>query len=325
MLARGFTLIVVCLLVLATLRLAGGENFAIVLDGSLAAPVTTPHFLPSVGIKKFLNSFTSYEFPNPFAPQQNPLSRLEFPVDQWFLGVKQAYKAQTWSLTGEFWINVNRESSLKMQDSDWDDDLIPVQKTVFSESDCRLNRGLMFDVGVTLPTPLTVSSYLRPVAGWRYQHFFFTTHDGYQAELGNGGSSLPGDGIDFKQTFSQCYIGGTLQTSFNPPVLREFVPPASVGLQCDYAIVNAVNEDLHLWRIGHRVTTEQTLGHCWHVSANVGWMRAGSFTARFEVDFKRLITHGDHRLSNLALDFSFGGARVWSDQASVSAFAEYLF
>jgi hypothetical protein len=287
-------------------------------------PVTTPRHVPTIGVKKFINSFTSYQFPNPFPPGQDPLSRLEFPIDQWFLGLQHDYLSQSWSLSLQFWVNVNRESKLKMQDSDWDDDMLPFQKTIFSESQCRMNRGLVFDAGVATAIVDRVR-FVRAVMGWRYQNFFFTTHDGYQAVFGDGVVPLPGDGIEFSQTFYQAYFGAKLQGEWNPPLMRGFLPRALIGVQADYAIVTARNEDLHLLRAGYRITTENTIGHCWHLCAGLSLLSGGSFNARFEVDFKRLITHGDHRLSNIAVNFSFSGARVWSDQFSCACFGEFLF
>ena len=108
-----------CLVVCAfVVLIVGGYN------SSYAQTVTTSpsaigrnglHY--SLGIQKFINSFTSYQFPNPFPPEQDPLSRLEFPLDQWFLGIFSGFSAQSWVLSGELWVNLNRESRKHMQDS----------------------------------------------------------------------------------------------------------------------------------------------------------------------------------------------------------------
>jgi hypothetical protein len=100
-----------------------------------------------------------------------------------------------------------------------------------------------------------------------------------------------------------------------------------LDLQLDYGLVTAANEDLHLLRTGDRVTKENTRGHCWHVSANAGFILRDSIKTRIEADFKRLLTNGSHRLINhpFEIDFSFDGAHVWSDQASISAVGEFSF
>jgi hypothetical protein len=281
----------------------------------------------TMGIKKYVNSFTSYQFPNPFFPPQDPLSRLEFPIDQWFMGIESEHSARSWSLRCQGWANVSREGSLRMQDSDWDDENNPSQKTIFSESKCRLNRGLLFDIGLSTATPLEKLINVRPVFGYRYEYFWFTTHDGSQAVLGTEASDLPGDGIDFRQTFYHYYVGGTLNAAVRRLDTAGSRAEINVACQVDYAVITARNEDLHLLRTGDRITTERTAGHCWHACLRV--LFAGNETIRggVEADFKRLLTDGSHQLSNsiFNIDFSFTGSKVWSDQATVSAFAQLKF
>ncbi|MDQ1240100.1 MAG: hypothetical protein QG577_2286, partial [Thermodesulfobacteriota bacterium] len=43
-----------------------------------------PSFGIGVGVRKYFNSFTSWQFPNRFPPNQDPYSRLEWPWDQTF-------------------------------------------------------------------------------------------------------------------------------------------------------------------------------------------------------------------------------------------------
>lgn len=280
-----------------------------------------------VGVKKYFNSFTSYQFPNPFAPQLDPLSRLEFPIDQSFLGIEAGCVTTAWALRGQVWTNINRDSNLKMQDSDWEDETNPGQKTVFSESACRLNRGWLVDLQLSAATPTLMVPLFRPVVGGRYEHFYFTTHDGVQTALGGPTIDLPGDGIDFRQTFYHLYAGVILDREVSLSRVWPYLPPLKLDLQFDYAAVIAKNEDLHLLRSGERITIENTRGHCWHLALGSGCQVTSRFKARIEADFKRLITHGGHQLTNnvFAINFSFDGSRVWSDQFAVSAMGEVLF
>lgn len=281
----------------------------------------------SLGVKKFINSFTSYQFPNPFQPDQDPLSRLEFPIDQWFVGLSTKYDSRLWALNGSAWMNFTRESSRKFQDSDWDDETDPGQKTIFSESSCRLNRGVLCDVGLAVAIPYMAQSPLRPVVGYRYQEFCFTTHDGVQEVLGGHTMELPGDGIQFKQIFNHAYVGFSFNRAVNLGDLRSFLPRVCLDLQADYAWITARNEDLHLLRAGNRTTVDTTSGHCWHLFAAAGIFRSNCVTARIETDFKRLLTYGSHQLHNdlFTMRFSFDGSKVWSDQASISAVGTWLF
>jgi hypothetical protein len=47
----------------------------------------------------------------------------------------------------------------------------------------------------------------------------------------------------------------------------------------------------------------------------------------FEGDYKRIITTGSHSLTNgpLRIDFSFGGSKIWSDQAWIGIIGETKF
>lgn len=286
-----------------------------------------PGFFQSLNLTKYLNSFTSYQFPNPLPPGQDPLSRLEFPIDQWFLGWSGGYEAVSWSLDCQALLNISRDSPRKMQDSDWDDEVRPSQKTIFSESGCRLDSGWVVDVQLTLGRYGSGLFKVRPVVGYRRQYFHFTTYDGYQKDANGQVMDLPGDGIEFEQIFSYSYAGGCMELRVPLGFMVEEAPPIPVRLQIDYAAVKAVNEDLHLLRQGDRVTTENTRGHCWHVALSSGVRVRNVLKAQIEADFKRIITHGSHRLTNplFGIDFSFDGSRVWSDQVSVSILGEIAF
>lgn len=302
---------------------------ATVLDtaSELISRVNAPDWGYSVGVKKFFNSFTSYQFPNPFPPNQDPLSRLEFPIDQWFIGGAYAYVARSWSVELDSWVNINRDGRSKMQDSDWDDETLPFQKTVFSESNCRLNRGWLLDLKLSLRPELSIFKMLRPIAGIRYQDFSFTTHDGYQVGLDGHFSNLPGDGIDFDQTFYHAYLGAICDIGLNTSGIFSSLPTVDLQVVLDYALVTARNQDLHLLRSGQRITTENTSGHCWHLAATAWFPVRHNLKGRIEADFKKIVTNGAHQLTNsfFNIDFSFDGSRVWSDQFSVTASTELIF
>jgi hypothetical protein len=190
-----------------------------------------------------------------------------------------------------------------------------------------LNQGLLFDTYLAVRVPWQRFSNVRPVVGYRYQSFAFTTHDGAQAALGSSVMDLPGDGINFKQIFNHVYFGGVIIATFKAGKIIYDLPQVDLECQVDYALISAKNEDSHLLRAGDRLTAENTRGHCWHVLVSMGLMRRGVLSARIEADFKRLMTDGDHQLSNnlFNLNFSFDGSRVWSDQASVSALGQLVF
>jgi hypothetical protein len=329
--------------VIATLLLV---CFSIGLGGSVAgaqtqfwAPYPTPYqsyykqpcskkapYEVALGLRKFINSFTSYQFPNPFPPNQDPLSRLEFPIDHWFVGMKGSYCRSVFTVIGEGWTNLNRTSGAEMQDSDWDDETMPFQKTIFSSSKCALNRSWLGDVGLAIGRSSSTAS-VRPIGGYRIQSFNFTTYDGVQMDLAGTVTELPGNGIDFQQVYHHFYLGGLFATSLGGG--GYFGCPSTIQLtvQGDVAAINGRNEDKHLLRDGDRVTVERTRGYCWHVALGANLDVRNLLRLKLEGDFKRVVTTGSHNLTNgtYDIDFSFEGARVWSDQATLSAMGELRF
>jgi hypothetical protein len=79
--------------------------------------------------------------------------------------------------------------------------------------------------------------------------------------------------------------------------------------------------------VGDHITTDSTRGHCWHLAVALDFFVSQSMAARLSGDFKRTLTDGSHRLANsfIPIDFSFDGAHVWSDQASISAMGTVTF
>lgn len=71
-------------------------------------------------------------------------------------------------------------SGLKAQDSDWTDETLPDQKTIFSDAEAR-PRGWTFDASFGFDLPF--SDRIRWIVGYRAQQFMFTYTDMYQSEL----------------------------------------------------------------------------------------------------------------------------------------------
>jgi outer membrane protease len=297
------------------------------LSGYPSAFLSGIHYSYGIGLRKYINSFTSYQFPNPFPPGQDPLSRLEFPLTQWLGTFEAVIEADHWSLTLEGAVNLSRESDRAMQDSDWDDPADPDQKTIFSESRCRLDRAVSIDARLSVGALRVAGFSFRPVGGYRFQRFRFLTYDGTQADLFGGVTDLPGDGILFKQQYSQWYVGAAASFRIMSPTIAGLGSDVTVTVFADYGYVRAINEDNHLLRIGDRTTMDDTDGTCRHVRVKAGARLADNLFASVDFDFQRIVSHGSHRLSNnlFDLDFSFSGAKVWSDQASVGATAEVRF
>ena len=73
-----------------------------------------------IGMERFIASHTSYEFGMNTPPWTKPLSRLEFPVNTWWLNFDARRTCPRWSAGGRAGFSVNRNSNKMMIDSDWE-------------------------------------------------------------------------------------------------------------------------------------------------------------------------------------------------------------
>lgn len=297
-------------------------------DGTI--PVTETF---SVGgkLKYFFRSHTSYEFGNPYPPHQEPLSRLEFPINTWWGGLEMKLDLSRLSFTLEGLTNITQNAHGRFEDSDWDSDELPDEKTIYSQSDMRVAPSYMvkFDTDIDISDWMRLPKWLsiKPVAGFRWQKFNLVSHDGVQWDLtcNTPGFDLPGEGIRFKQEYWQYFIGlrAGLDLSY-----AAGIKSLILLMQADWAYVEGKNEDHHLLRAGQRFTYENTYGQALHASIGLKKDIGKNFRIGLDADYLTINTTGKHRMVNEALkmdmDFS-NGVKVWSDQASVCLTLEYRF
>lgn len=274
-------------------------------SGLYASPVVT----------KFINSFASYQFPDTDTGI-DPLSRLEFPIDQWFVGIKAVQSVGGVSVNLEILRNVTEKSSLQMQDSDWENPANPGQKTTFSESNSRLKEAWLVDFSADWRV---VGPSLKPVFGARWQTFHFFGGDGFQNSFPiPAPTPLPGDAFDVRFTFKNLYLGGVANLELTP---------VRLGLQADYGWLIAYNVDRHLLR-GDRMTAEKADGWCLHLAGSMAVSLSNLCSVWIQGDFKRMRSQsGSHQWfdDDSVLRQTWDGAKMWSDQQSVSAGCEFLF
>ncbi len=285
--------------------------------------------------KYYFSSHTSYEFGNPFPPNQSPLSRLEFPVNSLWVGaeVRRSFFSRI-SIGIEALTNIPGDSSGAFKDSDWDDEDRPDVLTIYSESKCRMEpsydvRG-DFDLKISDWIGLPYWLDVRPLIGIRWQQFNLLTHDGNQYYPASGGAtppeSLPGDGIRFEQTYWHYLLG--IRSAIDIGTHIKEASRLKLLMQLDWAYVEGKNKDHHLLRAGNRLTYEHTTGDAWHALLGLKADLTDNISATVIADYLRLETTGSHRLVNDAYDtdYSFNhGVKVWSEQMSITVKLEYRF
>jgi len=282
--------------------------------------------------KNSFNSYTSYEFGNPFPPGQSPLSRLEFPLNTWWMGLEVRRSLSRFSVGLEALTNIPNDINGVFKDSDWTDEEHPKVGTIYSESRCRLDPSYSLradlDMKVSDWLKLPVWFDLRPVIGLRWQQLSLVTHDGTQYSSENNTylvENLPGEGIGFDQTYWQYFIG---LRGFHDLSRALKLSRVTLHWQVDWAYVEGKNQDHHLLREGNRFTYETTTGDAWHAALGLKIGLTKNMNAGVELDYLKITTTGSHRLLNrsMDIDLSFNnGVRVWSEQTSILLKLEYLF
>ena len=275
-----------------------------------------------VGLRKYLNSFTSWQLPANAGPQ-DPISRLEYPWDQTFLAVRCSTAYTGLEINLEWSGTLSTLSNPKAQDSDWEDPQNASQKTTFSEAEAK-PRCWMADLSFNVAIP--GFSFMRGVAGYRVSQFKFTNTDGYQFGIYDSGVyewyslPLPGPSIEFSQYYKHLYAGGILDTSINLSKIFNglTVPPLLVRIQADASYVTANSHDQHLLRYAFGIIRSR--GYGWHLNLTTG-LKTGRLRFDIEGDVRGIRTSGgiqsimeDQDNPGLFYDISFDGAKAWSEQ-----------
>ena len=282
-------------------------------------------------VKRFMNSHTSYEFGNPFPPNQVPLSRLEFPLDSTWGGLEVRRSISRFSIGAEFLTSFADQETGTFKDSDWADDSSPLRLTNYGETDTRLKPSYQvrtdLDMQVADWLGLSKRLDLRPVIGFRWQRFSLVAHDGQQYNYDTPGDPpsvipLPNDTIAFKQSWYHYFVGLKAGYDLGP---QFGLHRLRLRTQLDWAYVEGANEDRHLLR-GDRVTRENTYGDAWHGLLEVLAGLTENVDLGVEFDYLRIRTTGTHELRFDSYDMSWSnGVKVWSEQTSILLKLAYRF
>jgi outer membrane protease len=282
------------------------------------------------GLQRFLMSHTSYEFGNPTPPFQKPLSRLEFPLNTWWLECELRRTCPRWSIGGRAGLSVARNTDGRFKDSDWTNPGNTDMKTIYSESACRAEANYLFrgdvDVNISDWLRLPPGFEIRPLFAFEFQRLSLMVHDGVQWEFESGQvMALPGDGIHFRQDYFMYQIG--LRGAYDGFKIGKYITIKVTG-EADWGPALGYNEDHHLEREGDRFTYEKTSGNSLYFSTGVNMVFAKTITAGITMDYLWIRTNGVHRLSNVPMheDETWpDGVKTWSDQTSLIAHVSYAF
>lgn len=298
-------------------------------------PSTDKPWLAKLYVKRYFVSHTSYEFGNLEPPFQEPLSRLEFPMNTWWAGGEFRRSFSRLSAGVEVSATVPMESDLSFKDSDWSENEYFWIKDIYSEAQCRLQPSYMAHVDVDLKIGdwLRLPRWfdMRPVAGVRWQYLDFLVHNGVQMYPAPWSDTPPeplfGNIIHFKQTYWLYFLG--IKAVYDMEKHIRF-PRLKVICQLDWAYVEGNNSDEHLLRGdgGSRMTYEKTRGGALHASVGIKVGLTDNISAGFEMDYIRIRSTGSHQWQHDAygIDQSWdNGVKVWSDQACMMMNVEYCF
>ncbi len=286
----------------------------------------------SIKQKTLFNSHTSYQFGNPVPPYQQPLSKLEFPVDSVWGGLEVRKQISRFSVGVDFLTSVTDQETGRFKDSDWAEESNTAFLTNYGETSCRLEPsyqvGADIDMQVADLLRLPKEFNLRPVLGFRWQQFSLMAHDGIQYDYDISGLppdilDLPGNTIAFEQTWYQYFLGARVGYEWRSvPWLYRI----KLQTQMDWSYVEGYNRDHHLLRAGNRITEEETTGDAWHAVLSAVFGITRNLDLGIEADYLKIETTGTHTLndSNFSLSWS-NGVKVWSEQYGMSVKLGYRF
>ena len=301
---------------------------------------TPKNWVFDFGLQDFLMSHTSYQFGNDGTPFQKPLSRLQFPINTWWLESELRRTCPRWSIGLRAGMSVAKNTDGRFRDSDWENPGNTSMLTTYSESASRLENSYIFrgdvDVNIADWLGLPPSFEIRPLFAFEFQRLSLMAHDGVQWAVGNyddpeaagldGATSamaLPGDSIHFRQDYYMYQIG--LRGVYDGFKVSKYITIKATG-EADWGPVIGYNEDNHLLRglMGYMKTS----GNSFYFSTGLDMVFAKTITAGVSMNYLCIRTYGAlhqvFRSKGLDLWGDYG-VKAWSDQTSLTAHVSYAF
>lgn len=314
------------------------EDYVITDKGELNKPKNWEF---DIGLQRYIVSHTSYEIGNSNPPFQKPLSRLEFPLNTWWLDFRLRRTCPRWSAGLKAGFSVARNVDGRMKDSDWENDNSPDMLTTYSESAMRAESNYHFrtdvDINISDWLGLPSSVEIRPLFAFQFQRLSLMAHDGVQwtnglyqsdEEMDLDGSiqstELAGDSIHFRQDYYLYQIG--CKGSYRMRLTRNI--EMKLSGEADWGPAVAFNEDHHLKREGDLFGYIKSSGNSMYFTTGVDMVVAKTFTIGIIMDYLWIRTAGETRHYNAPRGENIkwtDGVKAWSDQTSLIARASYAF
>lgn len=299
--------------------------------------------------RRYLISHNSYEYGAHVPPYTNPLSKLEFPMNTWWLDFTLRRTCPRWSVGTDLGLSVSRVSDGVMQDTDWDTVGSENIVSIYSESDLRVDKGFKCrsDIDVNISDWLNLPKWLeiRPLFAFQYQRVDTMTYGGTQwwfrnvdldDEDGNEdeedhdmrqtpANRLDGDLIRFKQDWYLYQIGARVICDIAKPSKYMSM---KAHAEADWGPAYGYNEDHHLQRRGDLIGHIASRGNSLYFLFGLDMDIARSIKIGADIDYLWIRTSGVIRDENHPLDHDYTskyGVNVWSDQLSLMMHISYAF
>ena len=293
------------------------------------------------GVQNFLMSHTSYQFGNSGEPFQKPLSRLQFPINTWWLESELRRTCPRWSVGVRAGMSVAANADGRFKDSDWLNPGNTSMLTTYSESACRAENNYLIradaDVNISDWLRLPPGFEIRPLFAFEFQRLSLMAHDGVQWEVGSypygpaesldgytNALALAGNSIHFRQYYYMYQIG--LRGIYDGLKIGKYITIKATG-EADWGPVLGYSEDNHLLRnlFGYIRST----GNSFYFSTGLDMVFAKTITAGVSMDYLCIRSFGiqhDRDLGHGGVEsWDDFGVKVWSDQTSLRAHVSYAF
>ena len=278
----------------------------------------------NVETKRYVASHTSYEFGT---EDIRPLSRLQFPVNTWWMNFDVRRTCPRWSIGGRAGFSVNRNSNNWMLDSDWESPGTDHVLTDYAKLYCDVRNAFLFrgdvDINISDWLGLPPELEIRPLFAFQFQRYSLMAHDGEADNV-----PVLGDIISFRQDWYTYMIG--LRGSYNIKMSKNMI--VKIKGEADWGPALGYFEDHHIQR-GDFTVYQNTMGNALYFLTGLDMTVSKTITMGIGIDYLWIRAYGTEREWNPAptdktspFDASFtDDVKSWTDQLGLTVHVSYAF